>query len=569
MNKVLLKISAWILFPVILCIIVMAGTGTGESTETGINYISGAPVIDGELIVMLNDRANIDQVIADQQAEFTRDLISAELNIWKLKYSPGGVDSPSGLLQSLISDTRVLVAQFNHKVTLRENAPDDPRFNEQWGLSNTGQVGGVPNADIKALKAWDITTGGFTKDGKEIVIAVIDDGFFLNHVDLTFWKNHNEIPNNNTDDDENGYVDDYDGWNAAYNNGTIIPLDHGTRVCGVIGAKGNNYNGIAGVNWKVSLMPVQIQAEPQIDEASVLKAYAYVLKQRQLYNQTDGVKGAYIVAANSSFGLDFEKPADHPIWCEFYNKMGREGIINVAATMNNRSNVDVTGDVPTACGSSFLITVTSTTRTDELFGGAAYGPVSIDIGAPGVSILSTSSANMFSTAGGTSLAAPHVTGMVGLLYAAAHRSYIDYGTQYPDSLALVFKNYILKNVDRLGSLYQMTVSEGRLNLYNTLRQVERPFGSDNYIPTKYRLSQNYPNPFNPGTSIVYDVLDAVNVKISVYNSLGQEVSIIVDSFHSKGRYTAQFNAASLPSGVYYYRIQSKYFSDTKKMVLLK
>jgi hypothetical protein len=337
----------------------------------------------------------------------------------------------------------------------------------------------------------------------------------------------------------------------------------------VIGARGNNYNGIAGVNWKVSLMPVQIKANPEIDEASVLKAYAYVLKQRQLYNQTNEVKGSYVVAANSSFGLDFEQPEDHPIWCEFYNKMGKEGILNVAATMNNHSNVDITGDVPTACGSDFLITVTSTTRSDELHGGSAYGPTTVDIGAPGVSILSTSNVNMFSNAGGTSLAAPHVSGMVGLLYAGAHQSYIDYGVQYPDSLALIFKNYILKNTDRLGSLYQMTVSEGRLNLFNTLRQVERPHGSDNYVPTKYGLSQNYPNPFNPGTSIVYDVLDEVNVKISVFNSLGQEVSIIVNSFHSKGRYTAHFNAASLPSGVYYYRIHSKYFSDVKKMVLLK
>jgi serine protease len=564
MNKIFLKISLWIFFPVIL--LVVAGSGFNFTNSNAVNYNQ---VIDGQVIVMLKSQADINSVISRQQAAFLKESLSPELNLWLLKYEESGVDSPSGILSSLISDSDVLVAQFNHKVTLRENAPDDPRFSEQWGLSNTGQGGGTPNADIKALKAWDITTGGLTKDGKEIVIAVIDDGFFLNHVDLTFWKNHNEIPNNNADDDENGYIDDYEGWNAADNNGTIIPLDHGTRVCGVIGAKGNNYSGIAGVNWKVSLMPVQIKANPDIDEASVLKAYAYVLKQRQLYNQTNGVKGSYVVAANSSFGLDFEQPEDHPIWCEFYNKMGKEGILNVAATMNNHSNVDITGDVPTACGSDFLITVTSTTRSDKLHTGSAYGPVSIDIGAPGVSILSTSNANMFSTSGGTSLAAPHVTGMVGLLYAAAHQSYIHYGAQHPDSLALVFKSYILKNVDLLGTLQTLTVSEGRLNLFNTLRQVERPHGSDNYVPTKYGLSQNYPNPFNPGTSIVYDVLDAVNVKISVFNSLGQEVSIIVNSFHSKGRYTAQFNAASLPSGVYYYRIHSKYFSDVKKMVLLK
>ena len=373
MNKVLLKISGWTVFTVILFLAVLAGSGPVKSTGHYFNSTENNDAISGDIILLLKKDVNINSVIAGHPAIsfYSKQPISSELNLWLLKYNESEGDTPSRVLASLYSDRNVIVAQLNHRVSLRENAPDDPRFNEQWDFNNTGQLGGTPNADIKALKAWDITTGGFTKDGKEIVIAVIDDGFYLNHIDLTFWKNRHEIPNNNIDDDQNGYVDDYDGWNAAENNGNIIPFDHGTRVSGVIGARGNNFSGIAGVNWYVSLMPVQIKAEPEIDEATVLKAYAYVLKQRQLYNETKGVKGSYVVAANSSFGLDFEKPEDHPIWCEFYNLMGKEGILNVAATMNNNSNVDITGDVPTACSSDYLITVTSTTRADELNNGSA------------------------------------------------------------------------------------------------------------------------------------------------------------------------------------------------------
>src|SRR5690606_16376906 len=262
-------------------------------------------------------------------------------------------------------------------------------------------------------------------------------------------------------DDRNGYIDDYNGWNAASGNDSIISLDHGTRVCGIIGAKGNNNNGIAGVNWRVSLLPIQIKATPEIDEATVLKAYSYVLKQRQLYNMTNGEKGCFIVAANSSFGIDFAKPEDHPLWCEFFDVMGKEGILNVAATMNNSSNVDLTGDIPTSCPSNYLISVTSTTSFDELFGGAAYGSKSIDIGSPGVSILSTIPGNFYSISGGTSLASPHVAGAVALLYSAAHQSYLDYGAAYPDSMALRIKKFILEGSDKLPTLQGKILSGGR------------------------------------------------------------------------------------------------------------
>jgi subtilisin family serine protease len=564
------KISRWIFFPALIIVLSVISIGSGN--YQALHNSSNSSIIEGELLLTIEKDANINSILhsINPDAVFSTELISQELNLWLIKQTKGENDSPTQLLSRFESHPKIKNVQLNHIVTLRENAPDDPRFEEQWGLKNTGQHGGTPNADIKALKAWDITTGGFTKDGEEIVVAVIDNGFYLDHTELNFKKNLNEIPANKIDDDRNGYVDDYNGWNVISGNDSILSFDHGTRVCGIIGAKGNNNAGITGVNWKVSILPVQIKAHPEIDEASVLKAYSYVLRQRRIYNISNGENGCFIVAANTSFGIDFGKPEDHPIWCEFFDYMGKEGILNVAATMNNSSNVDITGDIPTTCPSDYLISVTSTTPQDELFGGAAYGPRSIDVGAPGINVLSTIPGNFYSMSGGTSLAAPHVSGTIALIYSGAHQSYLDYGNIHPDSLALKIKRYLLEGTDKLPSLQGKLLSGGRLNLFNPVIRIDRPMNLEGQvIPTTYTLSQNYPNPFNPSTRITYDILDPVNVKIIVYNGLGQKISKIVDSFHTKGRYSIQFNAEALPAGIYYYKIQSKYFSEVKKMVLLK
>ncbi len=564
----LLKIYVWIIFIAGLSALLFSNT----STQGNVVSNSNVSVLGNEIIVMLRSDVPINRVLKSESSNYTKEIISRELNIWLIKANNNIIetDSPSRMLSSLQDNNDVIAAQYNHVVKTRENAPDDPRFDEQWGLSNTGQEGGIPNADIKALKAWDITTGGKTKDGRDVVIAVIDDGFDLNHIDLQFHKNTKEIPNNNIDDDGNGYIDDYNGWNTVTGTDSIQPFDHGTRICGVIGAIGNNNIGVSGVCWDIKILPVQIKANPNIDEASVLKAYAYILKQRKLYNETDGNKGTYIVATNSSFGIDFGRPQDHPIWCEFYNYLGKEGVLNIAATMNQHVNVDLEGDIPTTCPSDYLIAVTSTTRSDELYSGSAYGKTNVDIGAPGISILSTAPGNVFSTAGGTSLAAPHVTGTIGLLYTAAHTSYLEYGLEYPDSLALVIKKTLLKGSDKLSSLNGKVLSDGRLNLFKTAQTIQRELGTEPlFNPVSYSLSQNYPNPFNPSTKISYDVLDAVNIKITVYNVKGQIVKVLVNSVHSRGRHTVNFDAQNLTAGIYFYKIDSKYFTETKKMVLLK
>ena len=163
------------------------------------------------------------------------------MNIWLLSFDTGLITSEAAL-SNIRESSLVKLAQFNHFFTLRDNFPDDPHFEEQWALHNTGQTGGKPDADLDAPEAWNITTGGTTSLGDEIVIAIIDNGFDLEHEDLDFWKNVNEIPNNGIDDDNNGYIDDYDGWNAYESNGNIpsdFGVTHGTAVTGVAGATGD------------------------------------------------------------------------------------------------------------------------------------------------------------------------------------------------------------------------------------------------------------------------------------------------------------------------------------------
>jgi hypothetical protein len=383
-------------------------------------------IVQGELLVQFRPEANIElfeNSFSHYEVE-TAQLLSRRMNIWLVRYNADQVDGLE-ILNQVKSNSLVKEAQFNHYVQLREglNAqdilgmmpgnrstfPNDTRFNEQWALHNTGQTGGLNDADIDAPEAWDFTTGGLTALGDTIVVAIIDGGCDLNHQDLTYWINWAEIPGNGIDDDGNGYIDDYRGWNAIANNGNVPSNSHGTHVSGIAGAKGNNNLGVSGVNWNVKIMPI---AGSSGNEATVVAAYGYVLEMRSLYNETNGVQGAFVVSTNASFGVDFGQPANYPLWCAIYDSLGVQGVLSCGATANNNVNIDVVGDIPTACPSPWMIAVTNTTNNDVKNSGAAYGLTTIDLGAPGTSILNTLPGNSYGNLTGTSMATPTVTGAI-------------------------------------------------------------------------------------------------------------------------------------------------------------
>ncbi|MEL6806042.1 MAG: S8 family serine peptidase, partial [Bacteroidota bacterium] len=221
-------------------------------------------------------------------------LISEYVDIHLLKFDYTEV-SEQKVLSALQSRPEIIYAQLNHFVKLRETIPDDPEFLTQWQYINTGQSGGTPGADIDMELAWDYTTGGLTANGDTIVACIVDDGIDADHLDIApnLWVNHAEIPGNGIDDDENGYVDDYRGWSTGSEDDNVYTGGwHGTPVTGIVGAKGNDGFGVAGVNWDVKLMIIQGGSGV---ESEVLQAYSYPLEQRKRYNETNGEEGAFVV----------------------------------------------------------------------------------------------------------------------------------------------------------------------------------------------------------------------------------------------------------------------------------
>lgn len=353
----------------------------------------------------------------------------------------------------------IQLAQANHKIAERI-VPNDPSYGQQWFHNDAS------DNDIDTPEAWDITTGGLTAFGDEIVVCVVEGGgakwdqadIIENH-----WTNTNEIDGNGIDDDNNGYIDDIDGWNMTSNNDVIAAGNHGTQVSSMIGAKGDNAIGITGVNWNVKIMQVDMGG---VSEANVIAAYTYPLKMRRLYNQSGGAQGAFVVATNSSWGTDNGQPSQAPLWCAMYDTLGVAGIISCGSTANNNVNVDVVGDLPTACPSEYLISVTATNSSDvRTFSG--YGITTIDIGAPGEAVYLAGNTNYGNTSG-TSFASPCVAGGVALLYSAPCTSLMSIVNANPSTGAQLIRDYIFNGVDLVSNLQAEVVTGGRMNVKSSL-----------------------------------------------------------------------------------------------------
>lgn len=415
--------------------------------------------------------------------------VSEPLNVWRCVFDFTKINEYK-LLEAIRLDQNIAIAQFNHLVEPRSTVPDDPQFDQLWYFLNVGQSGGTINEDLDADLAWDIAKGGVTASGDTIVVCVVDDGFSLTHADFAgnVWVNRGETPGNGKDDDGNGYIDDYRGWNFLRNNDNISNNgNHGTEVAGIIGARGNNGIGMTGVNWNVKLMIVGGDNTPGT-EAQVIAAYSYPLTMRKRYNNSNGGQGAFVVATNSSWGSPNTFARDAPLWCAMYDSLGAQGILNVGATANTNVNVDEKGDLPSTCPSDYLIVVTNINSKGVLVQEAGYGIQNVDIATFGENVWTTKKPDNYGYVTGTSFAAPQVTGAIGLLYSVPCAGFAALYKSDPKTAAILMRQYILQGITPKGGLANFVATGGRLNLFAAVQQLTSSC-TDCFAPTSIQATE--------------------------------------------------------------------------------
>ncbi len=465
------------------------------------------------------------------------------------------MELPAGLVnafQSLPCVNRMLVDQ---RIDWRDTEPNDPGYINQSDM----KLIGMP-------KAWDITTGGVTVNGDTIVAAIIDEGFETNHPDLAanIWRNRLEIPNDGIDNDNNGYKDDYQGYNVKLENDQHPVNSHGTSVAGIIGAVGNNNLGVTGVNWKVKLLLVS----GADFESDLIESYQYVLDMRTLYDETHGQKGAFVVVTNLSAGINGAFASDHPLWCMMYDKLGQKGILNVCAAPNNGISVDEVGDMPTTCSSEYMIAVTNVDLTDNIVENAGYGITSIDLGAPGSGTVTTVSGMTYKAFPGTSSATPHVTGTIALMYSTACKSLLDVIETDPASVARRVRDIIFSSAKANNSLDGITVTGKRLQADAAVKAAAEDctsHGDETYVEITYiRPNLVRSGYVNVGFTATGDTTNAV---MQLYSINGAEIahySISADDFLQN---RVQIDAGPLPAGTYVVTLRNGKLKSSDKFVV--
>jgi subtilisin family serine protease len=314
------------------------------------------------------------------------------------------------------------------KARAAQVAAGDPRTAEQWPLDGDGPMG--------AASAWRQTTGA------GLTVAIVDSGADLGHPDLApnLWTNPGEVGGNGVDDDANGYVDDVHGFDFVEGDGT--PQDgngHGTHVAGIVGARGGNGIGGAGVAWNVKLMIVRVlDAAARGTTTDVARGIRYAVDD-----------GARIV------NLSLAGPTSTPDLQDAVQYAQARGVLIVVAAGNDGADLGNAPTYPAAYAEDDVLGVAATRRDGGLSSVSDYGP-GADLAAPGEEVLSTALGGGYEWRTGTSMAAPEVTGALVLLAAAR-----------PDLDPAGLRSALLAGTRKVG----LPVSTGALDIGASLRAV--------------------------------------------------------------------------------------------------
>lgn len=321
--------------------------------------------------------------------------------------------------------------------------PNDPKYLDGtlWGLNQAS------DADIDAPEGWNVRSSAGA-----VIVAVIDTGIKTTHQDLAanMWRNSAEIAGNKIDDDANGFVDDIFGCDAYNNDGD--PTDdqgHGSHCAGTIGGTGNNGIGVTGVAWGIKLMGCKfLSATGSGADSDAVRCIDYARS-----------KGAKILSnswGGGGAGVSLQSAIE---------RTRTAGLIFVAAAGNEGRNTDSSPSYPASLATDNIVSVAATTRIDTLASFSNYGSVTTDLGAPGEGIYSSVSTSdtAYEIYSGTSMATPHVAGVLALLVA-----------QFPTESYSAIITRLLNGTDKIPALAGKTKSAGRLNLANALLGATTP-----------------------------------------------------------------------------------------------
>jgi len=525
------KIWFWVFFGLFFCDVVAQVPELTKKTN-GVLCLAGY----GKNVAVLAENTGV--------AKEHWQCVDYNSGLWLIN-QPGISDDV--LLARLRRSRMVLASQVLHQISRRSN-PNDPLIAKQNYLNT-----------IKMPEVWNKGTGGLNTKGDTLVMAIIDDGMDTIHPDLypNMWFNRNEIPWNGIDDDGNGYVDDYRGWNGGdQNNKTFTTQSlsaHGTGIAGVIAAKGNNALGIAGINWNLKILPVLCYTLNGVDsDLGVIRSMIYVLRMKQLYMATNGAKGAMIVALNTSVGIDRVFAADEPIWCALYDSLGNAGIMSSLATSNNNVDIGTAGDIPSLCPSNYTVVISNTTWDDTRIG-SGFSTTHVDMAAPGQKVYTCDLATNGGANGpyrehsGTSFAAPQVGAAAALVQSLACDSFWSLHQRMPDSAARLVRSWVMKGTDALAVLTDKCATGGRLNTLKIWQQMSnwcnalQPGFSTK--ATRFNEALVWPNPIHTG--------DVLNIRSSekltdyvIYSPSGR--------VYQSGRITEQVKLGSnFSAGLYF------------------